>query len=501
MAELFDESHFFICSNGLKPARLKANQGVCLQVSKNHYLTIFSLKCKGVDFSCRWVALLYAIVAAALALLCSCPVGWVLLAAILGAAVGAGLGAMLCGDMAAIMRVWVVIKTDARISTYEIAPNRPGVHLTCSAFGGQITYAPNVKSEFHAWVLFAGNTLLTGLEGFMYVYAARGVGMLVTKPLAFFANFGVNYLKTLTVKGTIGRAIFGVWGGFSAYSNSDREDFHWDEILSEAGKSAAFVETAIYNAVTKGDFHSIVMLLSMGGIPGARESNYRSTKELAYSKTKVVNDIKMLRTELRVEAKATGASYRNLIDLAKEYRARLKEQSNGKGAGEKLTLSSEGKTAKLIAERRQQAIDFYKKHNPNMDILDIESHIAGIDFTKPVKIIKLPAGTELIQYTKINSEGTRLKGDYYTDNPSNTPSELGISETYNVRDPNNGWRHTQEVKEVTQEKTTLSSDVEGMKSTSAPIEDTWSRIDQDGNKLPVKTEGGGSQIYIPKSQF
>ncbi len=136
-----------------------------------------------------------------------------------------------------------------------------------------------------------------------------------------------------------------------------------------------------------------------------------------------------------------------------------------------------------------------------MDILDIESHIAGIDFTKPVKIIKLSAGTELIQYTKVNSEGARLKGDYYTDNPSNTPSELGISETYNVRDPNNGWRHTQEVKEVTQEKTTLSSDVEGMKSTSAPIEDTWSRIDQDGNKLPVKTEGGGSQIYIPKSQF
>lgn len=336
MAELFDESHFFICSNGLKPARLKANQGVCLQVSKNHYLTIFSLKCKGVDFSCRWVALLYAIVAAALALLCSCPVGWVLLAAILGAAVGAGLGAMLCGDMAAIMRVWVVIKTDARISTYEIAPNRPGVHLTCSAFGGQITYAPNVKSEFHAWVLFAGNTLLTGLEGFMYVYAARGVGMLVTKPLAFFANFGVNYLKTLTVKGAIGRAIFGVWGGFSAYSNSDREGFHWDEILSEAGKSAAFVETAIYNAVTKGDFHSIVMLLSMGGIPGARESNYKSVKELGTNKAKWTIEAKKLGTELKNEAKATKDNYKKFIDKAKEYRNQLRDQKNGVGAGEKL---------------------------------------------------------------------------------------------------------------------------------------------------------------------
>lgn len=42
---------------------------------------------------------------------------------------------------------------------------------------------------------------MMGLEGFMYVYAARGVGMLITKPLQFFANFGVNYLKTASIAG------------------------------------------------------------------------------------------------------------------------------------------------------------------------------------------------------------------------------------------------------------------------------------------------------------
>jgi len=47
----------------------------------------------------------------------------------------------------------------------------------------------------------------------------------------------------------------------------------------------------------------------------------------------------------------------------------------------------------------------------------------------------------------------------------------------------------------------LPKDAEGLKSTSAEINDTWSRIDKDGNKIPIFTKGGGSQIYIPKSLF
>ena len=54
---------------------------------------------------------------------------------------------------------------------------------------------------------------------------------------------------------------------------------------------------------------------------------------------------------------------------------------------------------------------------------------------------------------------------------------------------------------MAKETVVIPNDVEGLKSTSAEINDTWSRIDTNGNKLPVHTEGGGSQIYIPKSQF
>ena len=35
----------------------------------------------------------------------------------------------------------------------------------------------------------------------------------------------------------------------------------------------------------------------------------------------------------------------------------------------------------------------------------------------------------------MNTEGTVLGGDYYTDNPACTPSQLGISDKYNVSTP------------------------------------------------------------------
>ncbi|GEM56364.1 hypothetical protein B0A58_00210 [Flavobacterium branchiophilum NBRC 15030 = ATCC 35035] len=139
-----------------------------------------------------------------------------------------------------------------------------------------------------------------------------------------------------------------------------------------------------------------------------------------------------------------------------------------KGDGEAFEMGD------IITLRKQQAIEFYQKYNPDMDINDIKSHINGIDFTKPIEIVKTPQGTELHQYTKVNTKGDVLKGDYYTDNPENTPSELGVSDKYNVRDPDNGWKQTDEIKTVQQEKVAIPKDAEGLKSTSASIEDTWS---------------------------
>ncbi|MFK8269249.1 polymorphic toxin type 46 domain-containing protein [Capnocytophaga cynodegmi] len=160
--------------------------------------------------------------------------------------------------------------------------------------------------------------------------------------------------------------------------------------------------------------------------------------------------------------------------------------------------------AEIIATRKQQAIDFYRKHNPDMREAKIQEHLKGIDFTKPVYVVKIPPNglgknkNELYQYTKLDNEGNVRQGNYYTDNPKNTPTELGISDKYSVRD--NNWKPTGEIKEVEQNvfEFNIENPVEGLKSTSKPIIDDWSIENIDGVKIEVPTKGGGSQIYIPK---
>ena len=374
MDEIFDESHYFVCSGGLKPASMKSNQNIVKREDGKYYLTEYSLKCYAIDFSCKWVALLYAIVAAALALLLSCPAGWVLLAAIIGAGVGAALGAAMCGDMAAIMRVWVAIKTDAQLGEHNAVANKPGVHMICNAFSGQITYVPNKKTEFHALVLFAGNTLMTGLEGFMYVYAFRGAGMLITKPLQFFANFGVNYLKTVSVAGFAGRTVFGAWGGFSAYSNSSTEGFHAEEVFTDAGKSFGFAEMAAYHAVTERDPQSIALLLSLGGIPGGTSG--KDANGLA--------DVKAAGNAVAEGWKNTGEKVANQIsnkiNTAKEFRERLKGQKKGSGAFTKGKTSYLGFGGDIILD-------------PNKTTTVIGKFIDPIDGFGTQEILKMPDGS------------------------------------------------------------------------------------------------------------
>ena len=112
-------------------------------------------------------------------------------------------------------------------------------------------------------------------------------------------------------------------------------------------------------------------------------------------------------------------------------------------------------------QRYLKAKEFYQKYNPEMSPDALESHLSGIDFSKPVEVVKYSEGTELMQYTKVNTEGTVLRGDYYTDNPACTPSQLGISDKYNVSTPDR--IKTQEVRQVTKDTVTLPNDVEGLK--------------------------------------
>lgn len=362
MAELFDESHFFMCAGGMKPARIEANQNIACRETGEYYLTEYSLKCKGIDFACKWVALLYAIVAAAMALLCSCPAGWVLLAAILGALAGSIIGAAMCGDLAAIMRVWVVIKTDAEISGYKFVANRPGVHMNCKAFGQPITFVPNVKTEFEACCIFAGNIVTTGLEGFMYVYAFRGAGVLFKAPMAFLRNFGVNYLTSLTVKGLLMRGVFAGYSTLNSYYLSPVEGGDKDKMTEAALDGGFFIERAAWRLIKgvgggyvdpkdgkfnwKGLLTDTSMLLSMGGIPSGTGGKDATRADV----NRAVNQIKH-------PVKTVKADIKKVVDTAKEFKNKIKESKNGKGAGEKpKVISNKGKTAREHAFEEMQNI-------------------------------------------------------------------------------------------------------------------------------------------------
>jgi hypothetical protein len=392
MMELFDESHFFMCTGGMKPARIKANQKIARREDGSYYLTVYSLRCKGIDFACRMAALIGAVIAAAVALLMASGVGVVLLAAIAGAAVGAMQGAMICGDLAAILRAWVVVKNDAEINGNSLVSNRPGVHLGCKFLGNQITYVPNVKNEFTALALFAGNIICTGLEGFMYVYAARGVGLLVKSGSKFLANFATNYIASFAMKGVAMRTVFAGYSAANAHYTSPTEGYDEERVSNAAKDGGFFIERAairLYNGVVNDGYRNpetgetnwrgaatdVAMMLSMGGIPAAKTGDA--------TRSDVGNMAKQVVTEWRNPVETVKAEVGKTVEVARQFRNKLKAQKDGVGAhenrldiskyraepGEKLWRFAERIVEDMV--RNEGYTDVFKVQNPSGNGVDI----------------------------------------------------------------------------------------------------------------------------------
>lgn len=134
-------------------------------------------------------------------------------------------------------------------------------------------------------------------------------------------------------------------------------------------------------------------------------------------------------------------------------------------------------------ERRKFALKFYEQ-NSTIKPGKIESHLSGIDFTKPVSIETLPPpGQKNVTIYQYRNGNTDVIGNYYTLDPKATPSDLGIANVY-------GPDMSPKVKysgPLIEETITL-------KSTSKGINDTWS---VPGHS--IKTKGGATQYFIPKN--
>jgi hypothetical protein len=153
-----------------------------------------------------------------------------------------------------------------------------------------------------------------------------------------------------------------------------------------------------------------------------------------------------------------------------------KATSSGAGADESPTpdeegvSNAEGKTTDpaIIAQRQATARSFYEQAGWTEP--RISNHMAGIDFTQPVEVVTLKADTPLVQYVLPGAK----QGNYFA--APGTPAEtLGINPAGRTPVP-----------------FSPAGDTVVLKSTAAPITDTWT-----DPTTPFDAAGGGVQYFSP----
>ena len=149
-------------------------------------------------------------------------------------------------------------------------------------------------------------------------------------------------------------------------------------------------------------------------------------------------------------------------------------------------------------ERRNVAKNFYKTHNPEMTPDQIESHIRGIDFMKPVEVGTFKPSAQnkisLYQYQRLSDKGKYLQGHYFTTSPRISAEEVGVLSTHSLNDANRATNQLPIPFPKQQFTGVLEEETVYLKSTARRIKDNWS---MHGQSIEVK--GGAEQIYIPKN--
>ena len=158
-------------------------------------------------------------------------------------------------------------------------------------------------------------------------------------------------------------------------------------------------------------------------------------------------------------------------------------------------------------ERKKVARDFYENYS-NIPKDNIESHLLGIDFTKPIKVDKIPpVGQKEItvyQYRNIsiNTGEYNKFGNYFTTNPHATPSDLGIADVGVAIDETVPGVVKGQLplpfSDIPKERFvgTITEEVPCLRSTARGVDDNWS---VPGQRIYAK--GGGEQLFIPNNSF
>ncbi|GEM56366.1 hypothetical protein B0A58_00200 [Flavobacterium branchiophilum NBRC 15030 = ATCC 35035] len=216
--KIITEKDFWMCTGGNVPAQLQSIQLSTKKKDGKKYITLVDTATSSMmDFGCNKLMLIMAIVAAVIAV-CVVATGGAALIAIgalagaAGAAVGAVMGGLICGQIAAMARIWTNSKSNMIV---QGKPAITGDHqMQCMLFGDKITFAPNIKNWWQAITVGAINTTAKIVEGALFG-AMVGMGAGLLKGLTQLAmptatSIGVNIIGSFGTLGSSVRAVFGI---------------------------------------------------------------------------------------------------------------------------------------------------------------------------------------------------------------------------------------------------------------------------------------------------
>lgn len=208
--KIITEKDFWICSGGTTPAQFQSTQLSTKKESGHKYITVADKATSSwIDFGCRKLMLIMAILAAVIVVVVVATGGAALgaliaagaIAGAAGAAFGAVVGALICGQKAAAARKWLSSKSDLIIQGQQAIT---GDHkMKCMIFGEEIIFAPEIKNWWQAISLGAANYLGGILEGMMYGAAIGATGGILGGGRAALSQFGFS---------NIGRNWLASWG-------------------------------------------------------------------------------------------------------------------------------------------------------------------------------------------------------------------------------------------------------------------------------------------------
>jgi hypothetical protein len=275
MSKFLNDKDYFMCTGGIMPAQILSHQVVAGKKDGTKYLTSKDVLTKTTgDFICKKLMLLMAIVAALVALTAGAGLAVIIAAAAAAGAAGAGLGALICGHMAAAARIWMLDKPDVKIGPLQIPAVTDKSFMLCSALGTEkITYAPFIKNWWQALMVGVNNFAVEMFKCVMAGAAVAGGAVLLTEGVgAFFANAASNYLMTWTTGWGLGLRGF---MGASDYINQKYVGGASDqEAMDSALGNAAFgmekgTANSAYNVATgQGKLEDYAGLLAWGAPVG-----------------------------------------------------------------------------------------------------------------------------------------------------------------------------------------------------------------------------------------